>query len=75
MNIHDAAKYVSEGLLVRRSSWQPHQYLGIDNCGLYVAAPPNIQVHFVISIHELLATDWEIYGSHQARGTLSLKKR
>lgn len=73
MNIVEAAQQVVIGLLVRRSSWHPESYMGLDGTGLYIVTK-SVQVHFSLSIQELLALDWELYQVAHKRG-LSLKKK
>jgi len=79
VNIIEAAHLVKTGILLRRSSWPPQNYMGLDECGLYIAVHSNginLQRHFSVDLEEILADDWEIFNptpSIRPKG-LSLKK-
>lgn len=64
MNIQDAAHMLRSGCFVRRVSWVLGKHCGLDGYGLYVKTgtfESSPQMHFVLSLDDLLAEDWEVY--------------
>lgn len=75
MNIQEAARMVSQGLLVKRGNWPLNKHLGLDEFGLFIriSGENNIlQMHFNISVSDLLADDWEMVGTKRL-GKISLR--
>lgn len=64
MNIQDAAQMLRSGCFVRRAGWIKGKHCGLDGYGLFVKIASfenSPQMHFVLSLDDLLAEDWEVY--------------
>jgi len=63
MNFLDAMKAVKFGWGVRRESWNPNLYAGMDDDGLYFRSGPkedSVTFGSCFKLDDYLATDWTL---------------